>query len=112
MYKFLEKKLKNIDEEPHVLLCYNKHSTEVFDATSREAVLSSSLSILKERIEFGFYAEPDEGYLDYKPELTEVEIEALPQSGLKKEAEKQVHRFKRLKGLKKKGFLGKRAKSH
>lgn len=76
---------KQVKERPwkrQVLVAKEKHSTRVFDATTREALYASALTLLKERMDSGYYYEEPEAPAE--PAMTIKQLEALPEGAIKR----------------------------
>ncbi len=100
MNKYLEKKLNRIVDKHSVMVVEEKHATRIFDASSKEAIFRSSLILLKERMKSNsrFYCCPNDDYVNsYKPELSQTQIDALPDGNIKNEALNQVKRYNKIK---------------
>lgn len=80
-----------------VLLAKEKHEDRILAADTDEELARSSLKLLLERWEEGWYEDPDE-YWEYReePPYTQEQIEGLPEgSGARREAEHQNERWLR-----------------
>jgi hypothetical protein len=78
-----------------ILVCREKHGTWYYDVSTNEQLHKTSVHILKERLEQGWYGP----FYDKAPESTlgvsEEEIEAMPEGEAKKALQKLLADYKR-----------------
>jgi len=76
-----------------ILVATEKHGTRYFDASTDEQLHRAALKLLAERKEMGWYYDPKPPD-DAAPELTEEQIEALPDGKVKDAAVQQHLKYK------------------
>lgn len=74
-----------------VLICSEKHGTNLYDASTPEALAEASIHVLKDRMDQGWYWRDDD---DHPTPITDEEIEALPEA-YKAQAKKDQARDRR-----------------
>lgn len=73
-----------MSHKPGVLVCYGKHSTDLYWAITQEQLFETSLQILTWRFYDGWYYNPDPDETD--PEIPLAQINDLPEGSIKKAA--------------------------
>ena len=80
--------------KPGVIVCREKHSTDLYWALTEEQLYKQALAIVISRYEAGWYYKPSK---PSSPDLgmTAAEINALPEGSVKQEARKAYRRYER-----------------
>ena len=83
------------EDANYVLIAKEKHGTRYMDASTKDAFLANALKLMKERIGHGWYYELEPGEGPKVPELTQDQVDALPDGEIKDTAKAQWKRYRR-----------------
>jgi hypothetical protein len=88
-----EREARPLIDRPSVLVCHQKHGDIYYNAPDDAALCKAALSILKERLEDGYWYNDPADELPANPNMTDEQIDALPAGRIRDTARQEMTNY-------------------